>query len=124
VWQAEQPFHVADREVGHAPGADLPLRPQAFKCRDNAGKTRGFFRPVQKVEIEMIRTETGKTRLARVRDAVSRHMSPPDLGDQEDTIAMTGNRAPDKILPAIQLRRVDQRHPEVQACAQAFLYCA
>ena len=70
----------------------------------------------------MIRAETGKARLARARDAVSRQMSPPDLGDQEDTIALTGNRTADEVLRAVDLRRVDQRHPERQACAQRFFF--
>ena len=26
VWNTEEVFHVADREVGHAPGANLPRR--------------------------------------------------------------------------------------------------
>src|SRR3989304_351575 len=122
VRHTEELFHVADREVGHAPGANLPLRPQAFERRDNAGKTQGSFRPVLKVEIEMIRAETGKARLARARDAVSRPLSPPDLRAQEGTIALTGDRTADKILRSVDLRRVDHGHPERQAGAQRFFF--
>ena len=70
----------------------------------------------------MIRAETGKARLTRARDAVSRHMSLPDLGDQEHTIALTGNRTANKLLGPVQLRRVDQRHPEGKAGAQRFFF--
>src|SRR5215467_10824117 len=70
----------------------------------------------------MIRAETGKARLARARDAVSCHMSLPHLGDQEHTIALTGNRTANKFLGPVQLCRVDQRHPEGQACAQRFFF--
>src|SRR5215469_1184357 len=77
---------------------------------------------MQKVEIEMIRAETGQARLARARDAVCRHMSLPDLGDQKHTIALTSNRTADKFLGPVQLRRVDQRHPEGKTCAQRFFF--
>jgi len=70
----------------------------------------------------MIRAETSKARLARARDAVSRHMGLPDLGDQEDTIAPTGNRTANQFLGPVQLRCVDQRHPKGKACAQRFLF--
>src|SRR5262249_36434170 len=70
----------------------------------------------------MIRAETGKASLARARDAGSRHMRLPDLGDQEDTVALTGNRAADELLGAVDFRRVDQRHAERDACAQRFLF--
>src|SRR5215831_18946927 len=75
---------------------------------------------MQKVEIEIIRAETGKARLACARDAVSRHMSLPHLGDEEHAIALTGNRTANKFLGPVQLRRVDQRHPEGKARAQRF----
>ena len=100
VWHTEELFHVEDREVGHAPSANLPLRAQAFERRDDAGQTHGLLWPVKKVEIEMIRTETGQARLAGARDAVPRHMSLRDFGDQEDTIALTGNRPADEFLGA------------------------
>src|SRR5262249_12289442 len=44
------------------------------------------------------------------------------LGDQEDTVALTGNRAADELLGAVDFRRVDQRHAERDACAQRFLF--
>jgi len=56
---------------------------------------------VLKVEIEMIRAETGKARLARARDAISRQMSPPDLRDQEDTIALTGDHTADNTAELV-----------------------
>src|SRR5215470_10312827 len=37
VWHTEKLFHIANPEVGHAPGAYLFLRAQVFKCGDNGG---------------------------------------------------------------------------------------
>src|SRR5215831_149554 len=122
VWHMEQLVHLADRKVRDAPSTSLPRRAQAFERRDNARQAHDLLWPVQKVEIEMIYSETGKARLARARDAVSRHVSLPDFGDQENTISLTGNRTADKFLGPVQLRRVDQRHPEGKACAQRFFF--
>src|SRR5262249_26359028 len=81
-----------------------------------------FLWPVQKVEIEMIRAETGKACLARAPDAVSGHMRLPHLGHQEDTIALTCNRTADKFLRSVQFGRVDQGHPKGKARAQRFFF--
>src|SRR5262249_9075667 len=119
-WYTEQLVHVADLEVGHAPRANFPLRAQAFKRGDDAGEAHDPLRPVQRVATEMMRAEAAKARPAAGGDAAPRHMGLPDLGDQEDTITLTGNRPADEFLGPVQLRRVDQRHPERKACAQRF----
>ena len=51
----------------------------------------------------MISTETGEARLASARDAVSRHMIGPHLGDQEYAVALTSDRAADQFLGAVRL---------------------
>ena len=71
----------------------------------------------------MISAETGEARLASARDAVSRHVIGPHLGDQEYAVALTGNCTADQFLGvavAVYLRRVDHRHPKRKACAQRF----
>src|SRR6266705_4950681 len=78
---------------------------------------------MQQVEIEMVGAETGEARLAGPRDAVSRHVIGPHFGDQEYAVALTGDHAADQLLGAavaVQLRRIDQRHPERNAGAQRF----
>jgi hypothetical protein len=77
---------------------------------------------VQQIEIEMISTEALEARLASAQDSVSRDMSGPHLGDQEDAIALTGDRAADEFLGAVHFRRVDQRHAERQASAHGFFF--
>jgi hypothetical protein len=62
--------------------------------------------------------ETGEARLASARDAVSRHVSGPHLGDQEYAVALTGNYSADQFLGtavALHLCRIDQRHPKRNA---------
>src|SRR5450631_4911009 len=71
----------------------------------------------------MISAETGEARLASTRDAVSRHVIGPHLGDQEHAVALTGNHVANKFLGAavaVDFRGVNQRHPERKACAQSF----
>src|SRR3979409_1832577 len=74
VWNAEEIFHITGLEVGHAPGANLARRAQAFERCTNAGEAGVSTGPVQQIEIEMIGAETGEARLAGPRDAVSRHV--------------------------------------------------
>ena len=119
---AEEFFHLADPEVGHAPGANLSLCLQTFKCRDNVGNADALLRQVQKVKIEMIGAETGKARLAGSCDAVARHVVGPNFGDQEHAIALAGDRAADEFLGAVNFRRVDDRHPEGNARTQRLLF--
>src|SRR5580693_2716286 len=78
---------------------------------------------MQQVEIEMISAQTAEARVASPRDAVSRHVIGPHFGDQEYAVALTGNHAADQFFGsavAVDLRRVDQCHPERKAGAQRF----
>src|SRR5947208_12406161 len=123
VRNTEETFHFTDREVGHAPGANLPRRAQTFERRHSVGEIGVSTWPVQQVEIEMISAETGQARVAGLRDAVARRVIGRHFGDQEYAIAPTGNRAADQFLgaaAAVTLRRVDQIHAERQARAQRF----
>ncbi len=118
---AEEFFHFADPEIGHAPGANFSLCLQAFKCRDDVGDTDGLLRPVQEVKIEMVGAEPLEARLAGARDAIARHMVRPHLRNQEDLIALAGNRAADEFLGAVHFRRIDKRHSGGDARAQCLL---
>src|SRR5215469_5343610 len=71
----------------------------------------------------MISAETAEARVASPRDAVSHHVIGPHFGDQEYAVALTGNHASDQCLGsavAVDLRSVDQRHPERKTGAQRF----
>src|SRR5215472_2407787 len=71
----------------------------------------------------MIRAETAEARIASPRDAASHHVIGPHFGDQEYAVALTGNHTADQFLGsavAVDLRRVDQCHPERKAGAQRF----
>ena len=112
---AEEFFHFADPEIGHAPGANFSFCLQTFECRDDVGDADALLRPVQQVKIEMIGAETCEARLAGACDAVARHVVWPHLRDEEDAIALAGNRPADEFFGAVNFRRVDDRHPERDA---------
>ena len=77
---------------------------------------------MQKIEIEVISPEASEARLTSPRDALSRHMVRPHLGDQEHAIALTRDYPADEFLGAVYFRRVDQRQPKRKAGAQRFLF--
>jgi len=54
VWNTEEVFHVADLEVGYAPGVDPPRRAQVLERRHDAGEVGVRTWPMEQVEIEMI----------------------------------------------------------------------
>ena len=83
VWNSKQIFHLADRKVGYAPGTNFSRRTETFEPRDKRGKLGARHRPVQLVEIEIIRTEARKARLAGARDAITFHLVGLHLRDQE-----------------------------------------
>src|SRR5215469_2539231 len=71
----------------------------------------------------MISAETDQARIASPRDAVACHVIGPHFRDYEYAVALTGNDAADQFLRpaiAVNLRRVDQPHPERKAGAQRF----
>src|ERR1700704_4827161 len=76
---------------------------------------------MQQIEIETVGAETSQARLASTRDARSGHLVGLHLGDEEYTVALTGNHATNQFLGAavaVVSRRIDQRHAERNACAQ------
>src|SRR5438046_10752423 len=83
VWNTEKVFHIVDLKVGHAPGANLPRRTQAFEGRHNAGEVGNSSWPVQQIEVEMISTKTSEASLASTRHAASRGMPRQHLAHEE-----------------------------------------
>src|ERR1700756_2929595 len=76
---------------------------------------------MQQIEIEMVGAETSEAPLGTTRDAISRHFIGLHLGDQEYTVALTGNRVTDELLGAavsVISRRIDQCHAERNACPE------
>ena len=55
---------------------------------------------MQQIEIEMVGAETSEARLASTGDAISRHLIGLHLGDQEYTVALTGNHVTNELLGA------------------------
>jgi hypothetical protein len=72
---------------------------------------------MQQIEIEMVSTEAFEACFASARDPVSRYVVGRHLGNQENAIALTGDRAANEFLGAINFRCVDHRHPERKASA-------
>ena len=82
-------------------------------------------RPVQQIKIEVVSAETGKARLASARGTLFHDMSGPYFGNQKYAVALPGNRSTDQFLglaAAVNLRRVDQSHPERKTSAQCLLF--
>src|SRR5262245_38196402 len=61
---------------------------------------------MQQIEIEVISPEASEARLPSPRDALSRHMARPHLGDQEHAIALTPDYPADEFLGADAARNV------------------
>src|SRR5580698_6286234 len=75
---------------------------------------------MQQIQVEMISTQTRKARRASTGDAISSDFIGLHFGDQEDTLALTGNHVPEKLLGAaipVVSRGIDQRHAELNAGA-------
>src|SRR5436190_17870924 len=70
----------------------------------------------------MISPEASEARLTSPRDAVSRNMVRPHLGNEEHAMALTRDYPANEFLGAVYFRRVDQRHPKRKARAQRFLF--
>jgi len=80
---------------------------------------------MQQIEIEMVGAETSEARRAGTGDAISRHFIGLHLGDQEYTVALTGNGVTDELLGAaisVISRRIDQRQAERSAGVHRFFF--
>src|SRR5262245_62793162 len=113
----EEVLHVTDREIGNSPGANLACRAQFLKHGHGVRDVGDAIRPMQEIKIEMIGAEALETRFTGARNAIAGHVVGPHLGHEKNAIALTGNRATYEFLRAVNLRRVDQRHPERKAGA-------
>jgi hypothetical protein len=85
VWNTKEIFHIADFEVGRAPGTKLPRRAKTFERRDDGGEVGVPISLVQQIEIEMIRAEATEARLASTREAVPSYvMGAPEIRVRAD----------------------------------------
>ena len=78
-----------------------------------------------RIEIEMVRAETGETGLASARHAAFLRKLGWHLRDEKYAISLTSDCASDQFLRAptgIYKCRVDQCHPKRKACTQRFLF--
>ena len=110
---ANKPLHVADIEIGDAPGAYLAFRTQILKGRYHARKVCDPIWPMQQVKVEIISPKTSKASITGPLNSVSCHMSRPDLGNQEYVFTLTRNDMTDQFLRvavSVNLRRINQRH--------------
>ena len=110
---AYKPLHVADIEIGDAPGAYLALRTQILKGRYHARKVGNPIWPMQQVKVKIISPKVSKASLTCPLNSVSCHMSRPDLGNQEYVFTLPRNDMTDQSLcvaVSVNLRRINQRH--------------
>jgi hypothetical protein len=61
LWNTEQPLHLTDIEVGHAPGAYLPCRSQVFKSCYKAGEISNPIWAMQQIEVQIISTQASES---------------------------------------------------------------
>src|ERR1700722_4822921 len=113
-------LHVVDVEIADAPAADLAGGDQRLE-RVDSFLERDIAAPVQEIEVDLVDAETPETAFAGRNGASPRCMVRQHLADQEQPVATPTDRLPDQFLAAtvrIHLRRIDQRHPEIDAEAQ------
>ena len=124
VRNVQKPLHVADIEIGDAPGPNLSLRTQVLKSRYHARKVGNPIWPMQQVKVEIVSPNASEAPLTGPLNSVPCHMSRPDLRHQEYVFASTRNDISDQFLRiaiSIYLGRIDQRHAERDTFAQRFL---
>src|ERR1700733_4967588 len=79
---------------------------------------------MQQIEIQIFGAEPSEARRASTRDAIARYLIALHLGDEEYTVALTGNHATNELLGAavaVVSRSIDQCHAERNAGAQRLL---
>src|SRR5260221_5590373 len=125
VWNAKEILHLANAEIGYAPGTNLPCRAQLFKCRHHSGELRAGGRPMHQIKIQVLAAETSEARRASTRDAIAGHLIALHLGDQVYAVALTGDHFTDELFgsaAAVVSRRIDQRHAERNTRAQRLFF--
>src|ERR1051325_4101353 len=116
----DRPLQLVDVEVADAPGADLPVRDQVLERLDRAPE-RMLGRPVEEVDVEVVRAKPSEARLAGSHDAGVRGVPGQHLRDQEDLVAPAGDRLGNDLLDpsrALHLGRVDVRHAGLETGAE------
>ena len=113
--QPDELLHVVDVEVADAPVPYFSLALEPLECGQRLVQ-RHRAAPVQKIQVEMIRVQPAKARLAGRHGATSRRMLRQHLADQEDLAAPIAKRFGDELLgraSRVHLRGVDDGHAEV-----------
>ena len=107
-------------EVAHPPEARFAV-PHELGERADRLFQRVAARPMQEIDVEVIRTEPPQTRLTRAQDPLVRGVLREHFGDEEDLTATSGDRLAHEFLdPAgsVHLGRIDVRHPGVEPRAE------
>src|SRR6218665_1813857 len=82
-----------------------------------------FAAPVQQIEVEPVGAEALQAAFAGRQRAIERRIPRIDLRNEKDFVALTGDSATgDGFRPAVGIHfsRVDERHAEFDAVAEAF----
>ncbi len=107
-------------EIADPPGEDLAVFDQGLEGGDGVLQFEAPA-PVQQVAVEPIGLQPLERGLAGGDRALPRGVLRHHLGDQEYRVAPAGDRLADDVLGgagAIEFRRVDMGHAEVEAAAQ------
>src|SRR5258708_37488099 len=115
VWNAKKVFHLANAEIGYAPGANLPRRAQLFKRRHYSGKLRAGGWPMHQIKIQVLAAETSEARSASTRDTIAGHLIALHLGNQVYAVALTGDHFTNELFgaaAAVVSPRINQPHAE------------
>src|SRR6266436_3367524 len=78
--------------------------------------------PMQQIQIEVISPEASEARLTGPRDAVSRHMARPHLGDQEHAIARPMNSS-EPYISAVSISVIPSERPVRSASSSSATGC-
>ena len=95
----EKLFHIGDAEIADAPVEDLARikqRIEGVKCFFQ----RDLLAPVQKIQVQLIHSETPETAFARRNGAASRRIPRQHLAHQKNLITTSADCLPDQFLSA------------------------
>ena len=111
-------------KIVHVEIADAPRQDLAVGAEPLEGGYRVLERmrtaPMQKIAIEAVSPEPLERALASGDRPIPRRVVRQDFGDEEDLVAPASDRRADHFLSrarTVHLRRVDMRHPKVEASA-------
>jgi hypothetical protein len=112
--------HRVGVEVGHAPARDPAVAAKLLE-RGDGFRQRDAPAPMQQVEVQALDPQPLEAALAGRDGAPAPGIVGVDLADDEDLVAAPGDRLGHDFLGAavaVNLRGVDERHPEVEAQRQ------